>query len=153
MLRPSRLPPPRYQLSTGYVPCPDDPASCACPDDWYPDLLKPTGAPLGPSGRRAEPRMNGVSECVELVDGAVAEQPAEAHDARLLRVGYGGQLRLHRAILLQLAEFGVRGRHARGERDAGGRGSGERGAHAQSAFGRGAAPSRAAERRISATAT
>ena len=40
-----------YQLSTGYVPCPDDPTSCACPDDWYPALLKPTGAPLGPRRR------------------------------------------------------------------------------------------------------
>jgi len=37
-----------YQLSTGYVPCPDEPASCSSPDDWYPDLLKPTGKPLGP---------------------------------------------------------------------------------------------------------
>lgn len=37
-----------YQLSTGYVPCPDAPESCSCPDDWYPLLNKPTGAPLGP---------------------------------------------------------------------------------------------------------
>ena len=36
-----------WQLSTGYVPCPEQPASCACPDDWYPDLLRPTGKPLG----------------------------------------------------------------------------------------------------------
>ena len=40
-----------YQLSTGYAPCPHDPASCACPDDWYPALLKPTGKPLGPRQR------------------------------------------------------------------------------------------------------
>ena len=43
-----RAPPCRYQLSTGYVPCPKAPASCACPIDWYPDLARPTGAPLGP---------------------------------------------------------------------------------------------------------
>jgi len=42
-----------YQLNTGYVPCPDDPTSCSCPDEWYPALDKPTGAPLGP--RRSVP--------------------------------------------------------------------------------------------------
>jgi hypothetical protein len=42
-----------YQLSTGYVPCPDDPSSCACPDEWYPALKKPTGKPLGPRRRIA----------------------------------------------------------------------------------------------------
>lgn len=42
-----------YQISTGYVPCPDDPSSCACPDEWYPALKKPTGKPLGPRRRIA----------------------------------------------------------------------------------------------------
>lgn len=37
-----------YQLSTGYVPCPEEPASCSCPDNFYPALLRPTGPPLGP---------------------------------------------------------------------------------------------------------
>lgn len=37
-----------YQLNTGFVPCPDQPDSCSCPDDFYPDLERPTGAPLGP---------------------------------------------------------------------------------------------------------
>lgn len=40
-----------YQLATGYVPCPDDPTSCACPDEWYPNLARPTGKPLGPRRR------------------------------------------------------------------------------------------------------
>merc|ERR1711871_662693 len=40
-----------YQLSTGYVPCPQAPTSCACPDDWYPALNRPTGKPLGPRQR------------------------------------------------------------------------------------------------------
>ena len=36
-----------YQVRNGYVPCPTDPTSCSCPDDWYPDLKRATGKPLG----------------------------------------------------------------------------------------------------------
>jgi hypothetical protein len=36
-----------YQVRDGYVPCPEAPTTCSCPDDWYPALSKPTGKPLG----------------------------------------------------------------------------------------------------------
>jgi len=37
-----------YDSKTGYIACPEDPASCASPAEWFPDLKKPLGAPLGP---------------------------------------------------------------------------------------------------------
>ena len=40
-----------YQMSTGNVPCPEDPSSCSCPDEWYPALQRPTGKPLSPRRR------------------------------------------------------------------------------------------------------
>jgi hypothetical protein len=36
-----------YDADQGYLPCNDDPSSCPAPQEWYPDLLKPLGAPLG----------------------------------------------------------------------------------------------------------
>ena len=36
-----------YDARTGYLPCPDDPSSCAHVPEWFPDLDKPLGAPLG----------------------------------------------------------------------------------------------------------
>ena len=38
-----------YQMSAGAVPCPEAPETCMAPSeaDWYPDLFKPLGAPLG----------------------------------------------------------------------------------------------------------
>ena len=36
-----------YDSRTGYLPCPDDPASCAHVPEWFPPLDKPLGAPLG----------------------------------------------------------------------------------------------------------
>ena len=35
-----------YDSRTGYLPCPDDPTSCAHVPEWFPDLDKPLGAPL-----------------------------------------------------------------------------------------------------------
>lgn len=32
----------------GYLDCPEDPTSCPAPPEWYPDLEKKLGAPLGP---------------------------------------------------------------------------------------------------------
>jgi hypothetical protein len=40
-----------YENHQGAVPCPEDPSSCASPPNWYPDLSKPLGAPLGPAVR------------------------------------------------------------------------------------------------------
>lgn len=37
-----------YESHTGYLPCPDDLDSCAAPVEWFPDLKKPLGKPLGP---------------------------------------------------------------------------------------------------------
>ena len=37
-----------YESHTGYIACPEDLSSCAAPPEWYPDLDKPLGAPLGP---------------------------------------------------------------------------------------------------------
>jgi hypothetical protein len=37
-----------YESHTGYLACPEDPDSCAAPPEWYADLDKPLGAPLGP---------------------------------------------------------------------------------------------------------
>ena len=36
-----------YPSTTGIVACPDDPASCPAPPEWYPDLDKDLGKPLG----------------------------------------------------------------------------------------------------------
>jgi hypothetical protein len=36
-----------YSSNTGYIACPDDLDSCAAPSEWYPDLNKPLGKPLG----------------------------------------------------------------------------------------------------------
>ena len=40
-----------YQASAGAVACPEAPTSCIAPDPWYPALLQPLGAPLGPALR------------------------------------------------------------------------------------------------------
>lgn len=32
----------------GFVPCPEAPDTCAAPPNWYPELAKPLGAPMGP---------------------------------------------------------------------------------------------------------
>lgn len=40
-----------YSMTDGVVPCPTDPDSCSCPNDFYPNLEKPTGLPLGPRTR------------------------------------------------------------------------------------------------------
>ena len=37
-----------YSQSGGFIPCPNDIESCRAPPEWYPDLKKPLGAPLGP---------------------------------------------------------------------------------------------------------
>jgi hypothetical protein len=39
--------PGRYPSTTGIVACPEDPESCPSPPEWYPDLDKPLGAPMG----------------------------------------------------------------------------------------------------------
>jgi len=39
-----------YSSNTGYIACPDDLSTCACPPEWYPDLKKPLGAPKVRSG-------------------------------------------------------------------------------------------------------
>ena len=36
-----------YSSNTGIVACPQDPTSCPSPPEWYPDLEKPLGEPLG----------------------------------------------------------------------------------------------------------
>eukprot|EP00040_Diaphanoeca_grandis_P028713 m.166681 g.166681 ORF g.166681 m.166681 type:complete len:442 (+) comp31437_c0_seq1:138-1463(+) len=36
-----------YPSGTGYIACPEDLESCPAPPEWYPDLDKPLGAPLG----------------------------------------------------------------------------------------------------------
>jgi hypothetical protein len=36
-----------YGVQTGWAPCPDNPGACVAPDEWYPDLKKPIGKPLG----------------------------------------------------------------------------------------------------------
>ena len=36
-----------YDIMQGYVPCPDDPTSCDCPLDWYPEFVNRLGQPLG----------------------------------------------------------------------------------------------------------
>lgn len=36
-----------YSGDTGYLPCDDHPDACPAPSEWYPDLYKPLGAPLG----------------------------------------------------------------------------------------------------------
>lgn len=37
-----------YTSTTGYIACPENLDSCACPPEWYPDLKRPLGAPKGP---------------------------------------------------------------------------------------------------------
>jgi hypothetical protein len=37
-----------YSQSGGFIPCPEAPESCRAPPEWYPDLNKPLGKPLGP---------------------------------------------------------------------------------------------------------
>jgi hypothetical protein len=36
-----------YELHQGFVTCPEAEESCCAPDDWYPKLDKPLGAPKG----------------------------------------------------------------------------------------------------------
>ena len=38
-----------YGVQTGWAPCPENPGACVAPDEWYPDLSKPIGKPLGPA--------------------------------------------------------------------------------------------------------
>lgn len=38
-------------LAQGAVRCPQAPTSCAAPEEWYPELSQPMGAPLGPPVR------------------------------------------------------------------------------------------------------
>ena len=37
-----------YESHTGYIDCPEDRTTCPTPPEWYPDLQKPLGPPLGP---------------------------------------------------------------------------------------------------------
>ncbi len=37
-----------YSARGGYLACPENLDSCPAPPEWYPDLKKPLGAPLGP---------------------------------------------------------------------------------------------------------
>ena len=36
-----------YAQNTGFIPCPQQPESCRAPPEWYPDLKKKLGPPLG----------------------------------------------------------------------------------------------------------
>jgi hypothetical protein len=40
-----------YDQQSGWAPCPDNPGGCAVPPDWYPELSKPLGKPLGSAVR------------------------------------------------------------------------------------------------------
>ena len=40
-----------YSVQTGWAPCPDAPGTCTAPPQWYPDLQRPLGEPLGPAQR------------------------------------------------------------------------------------------------------
>ena len=35
-----------YDITNGYVPCPNDPSSCDCPSNWYPEFEMNLGKPL-----------------------------------------------------------------------------------------------------------
>jgi hypothetical protein len=37
-----------YEMHQGFVDCPTQPSTCCTPPQWYPQLSKPLGAPLGP---------------------------------------------------------------------------------------------------------
>lgn len=37
-----------YDLMQGYIPCPETPGGCDCPDDFFPSLHKRIGSPLTP---------------------------------------------------------------------------------------------------------
>lgn len=70
-----------YNIADGYVPCDSavgGDGQCSCPDDWYPELLRPTGAPLGPpvrvggaSGHLWQRNFEHVSVSVDLADQSV----------------------------------------------------------------------------------
>lgn len=38
-----------YSTQSGWAPCPENPGACLAPDEWYPDLKRPIGRPLGPA--------------------------------------------------------------------------------------------------------
>lgn len=40
-----------YPSNTGILACPDDTEKCPAPPEWYPDLDRPLGTPLGPRER------------------------------------------------------------------------------------------------------
>ena len=40
-----------YDQQAGWAPCPDNPGGCTAPPNWYPELSRPLGEPLGPAVR------------------------------------------------------------------------------------------------------
>jgi hypothetical protein len=57
-------------LTQGAVPCPEQPNSCAAPNatDWYSDLFKPLGPPLGPAVRNGSVWTRAFAHAVSVLD-------------------------------------------------------------------------------------
>ncbi len=41
-----------YSSNSGWAPCPNDTGGCMAPAEWYPDLRRPIGKPLGAATKK-----------------------------------------------------------------------------------------------------
>ena len=60
-----------YGVQSGWAPCTSDPGACLAPADWYADLSKPLGEPLGPatkSGTKYTRHFEHATAFVDLAD-------------------------------------------------------------------------------------
>lgn len=57
-----------YGVQSGWAPCPNDPGACTAPPEWYPDLQKHLGNPLGPALKVGTVYTREFEGCTAVVD-------------------------------------------------------------------------------------
>jgi hypothetical protein len=57
-----------YGVQSGWAPCPSNPGACLAPPEWYPDLRRPIGKPLGPATKVGTVYKREFERCTAVID-------------------------------------------------------------------------------------